>query len=67
MKKIILIIVALVFAQYLFAQEVKKEKPKRIEFKTIGSISISADAKQSLYLNFGRSSINFNFGKFGLA
>ena len=73
MKKITLIIAVLVLAQPLFSQEVKKsarstggKEPKKIEFKTIGSINISADAKQSMYLNFGGPNINFNFGKFGL-
>ncbi len=67
MKKTILIVVSLVFAQHLFSQEVKKEEPKKVEFKTIGSINISADTKQSLYLNFGGPNLNFNFGKFGVA
>lgn len=73
MKKITLIIAALVLAQHLFSQEVKKparpsggEELKKVEFKTIGSINISADAKQSMYLNFGGPNINFNFGKFGV-
>jgi hypothetical protein len=72
MQKINLIIVAFMFAQPLFSQEVKNaakpssgDKPKEVVFKTIGSINISADAKQSFYLNFGGPNINFNFGKFG--
>lgn len=67
MKKVALTVVALVFAQHLFSQEVKKEEPKKIEFKAIGSINISADTKQSVYLNFGGPNICFNFGKFGIA
>lgn len=67
MKKVIIGILTLLIVHYLFAQEVIRENPKRVEFKTIGSISISADAKQSMYLNFGGPNINFNFGKYGIA
>ena len=73
MKKMNLIIVAFVFAHHLFSQEVKnaaspsgRVEPKEVVFKTIGSINISADAKKTVYLNFGGPNINFNFRKFGL-
>lgn len=57
-----IIILTTLFNPVLFSQTASK-----IQLKPIGSLSISVDTKESLYMNFGGPSIRFEHKKFGFA